>query len=87
MKRRPPPPVKVLDLSGMDQTRVCYTSDVGPGRPETTTLVPWLCPVCQGRGFVPVGFYNPFDVSAGSTTAANPSCKSCDATGIVWGAS
>jgi hypothetical protein len=83
VRRRPPPiPSKITDLSGMDQTRVCYTSDVGSGRPETT-LFPWCCPVCQGRGFVPVGFYNPFDMS---TASANPSCKSCDATGIVWGA-
>lgn len=73
---------KAPDLTGENQTRVCYSSDVGPGRPEIT-LIPWCCPVCQGRGWVPVGFYESWAVNP---TSANPSCKSCDSTGIVWGA-
>lgn len=84
--RAKPKSSRVPDLTGENQTRVCYSSDVGPGRP-TTYLMPWLCPVCRGRGFMPVGFYDPLDVPSGSTTTANPSCKACDATGVVWAAS
>jgi hypothetical protein len=41
---------------------------------------PHRCPVCEGRGFVPAGFY-----SGSQSTSANPElCRSCATTGIIW---
>ena len=43
---------------------------------------PFVCPVCNGRGTMPDGFY---DRLASSTTDASPEmCRSCNGTGIVW---
>jgi len=45
--------------------------------------VPFLCPVCQGRGVVPQGFYSPYPT--GLTTSTEPDkCRSC-MDGIIWG--
>lgn len=38
------------------------------------------CPVCYGRGTVPVGFYNKFESTLNCT---EPTCKTCSGTGIV----
>lgn len=46
---------------------------------------PYKCPVCEGRGTVPIGFYETF--SQGTTTATvtyDVTCKTCNGTGIVW---
>ena len=40
-----------------------------------------LCPVCQGRGFVPPNFYNPFDAS---TTDSQETCRTCKGDGVLW---
>ena len=42
--------------------------------------VPYKCPVCNGTGQVPAGFYD-------TETSINPQaekCRSCEGTGIVW---
>jgi hypothetical protein len=40
-----------------------------------------LCPVCKGRGQVPVGFYEGWDTAgAGLTTT----CRGCGGTGVVF---
>ena len=45
------------------------------------TIKPYTCPVCEGRGTVPWGFYNSW-----STMGVHPeTCRSCGGTGIVWG--
>ena len=42
---------------------------------------PHLCPVCQGRGTVPTGFYSP----TGSTSNVTPEqCRTCQGFGMVW---
>lgn len=42
---------------------------------------PYRCPVCEGRGNVPAGFYS----RVGASTAANPeNCRSCMGAGIIW---
>ncbi len=38
------------------------------------------CPVCYGKGTVPVGFYNKFE---STVNCGEPTCKSCNGTGIV----
>ena len=40
-------------------------------------MTPHACPVCQGRGSVPPGFYGLFE-------ADRVCCKSCQGTGVVW---
>ena len=44
-------------------------------------MTPHLCPVCQGRGFVPLGFYN-----FGNTAASlnNEPCIACCGKGVLW---
>ena len=42
---------------------------------------PFKCPVCEGRGTVPAGFY--FGVS--STQTAPETCKACGGGGVLWG--
>jgi hypothetical protein len=49
----------------------------------TTTPTPHVCPVCQGRQVVPIGFYSLFSDSA--NIAAPEPCRTCDGSGIVWG--
>lgn len=46
--------------------------------------VPFLCPVCQGRGVVPAGFYQACHHGV-TSDAADQQCKSCRGEGIVWG--
>lgn len=43
--------------------------------------IPHKCPVCNGVGLVPYGFY----LAIGSTTDITPEkCRSCNGTGVVW---
>jgi len=46
-----------------------------------TRKVPYCCPVCNGSGNVPNGFYD-----AGLTIITSPeTCRSCNGTGIIYG--
>jgi len=45
---------------------------------------PHLCPVCNGKGTVPRGFYEHGDFVS-STNAGPEQCKACLGQGIVWG--
>ena len=53
---------------------------------ETRTWkMPFTCPVCNGRGLVPNGFYMAVGVEQWSGSSLTPeSCKSCKGEGIVW---
>lgn len=45
---------------------------------------PFRCPVCNGNGLVPNGFYISV-TGVLSTNSTNPeTCRSCNGTGIVW---
>lgn len=39
---------------------------------------PYRCPVCEGRQWVPAGFYS------GLPSISSEPCRACTATGIVW---
>ena len=42
---------------------------------------PYLCPVCIGKGTVPVGFYGHGD----ATSNCKPeTCRSCQGAGVLW---
>lgn len=46
--------------------------------------IPYRCPICEGRGIVPGGFYT----SIGQTYSSNRTseqCRQCFGTGIIWG--
>lgn len=46
---------------------------------------PYKCPICNGTGTVPNGFYNQnLDGWYTSTTTRDETCRSCNGTGIVW---
>lgn len=49
-------------------------------------MIPYCCPVCNGRGAVPHGFYDGGSQWATTTVAWPPKevCRSCSGTGIVW---
>ena len=48
-------------------------------------LVPYVCPVCFGKGIVCNGFYSSVGPTRGSTSTAPEPCRACGGTGIVWG--
>lgn len=45
--------------------------------------IPYECPVCEGRGFVPAHFYLNSAYYAGDNMAA-VTCKTCDGRGVIW---
>lgn len=44
---------------------------------------PWVCPVCQGKGIVPQGFYHTLGETWGSTSTAPEQCRACNGSGVV----
>lgn len=44
----------------------------------------YKCPVCNGKGIVPNGFYNVINSYNTNNTSAEV-CRTCKGTGIVWG--
>lgn len=50
-----------------------------------TGIKPHVCPVCNGNGKVPNGFYNQTSGYVSSTSTTPETCQSCHGTGIVWG--
>ena len=47
-------------------------------------MKPHKCPVCNGRGLVPKGFYQTQAGYIVSDDITNEQCRSCNGTGIVW---
>lgn len=41
----------------------------------------YKCPVCKGRGFVPINFYG--DLSNNLTDAITK-CRTCEGSGVLW---
>lgn len=44
-----------------------------------------VCPVCDGRGFVPLSFYEGYNNIglSSSTVITNTNCRSCNGNGII----
>ena len=51
---------------------------------ELKGKVPHKCPVCDGRGFVPGGFYGNTTGNWSTSSTAPETCRSC-VNGIIWG--
>lgn len=47
-------------------------------------MQPYKCPVCNGRGFVPNGFYSATTQEYVSVNISPETCRSCGGTGIIW---
>lgn len=46
---------------------------------------PVKCPVCEGNGLVPAGFYDaPVGTPLTLSSTAPEKCRSCNGTGIIW---
>jgi len=45
---------------------------------------PHVCPVCNGNGLVPNGFYNQYSGQWLSSDATPEMCRTCNGEGIVW---
>ena len=48
------------------------------------SLVPHRCPVCNGNGLVPNGFYMQTSGHWSTSSITPEMCRSCGGTGIVW---
>ncbi len=45
---------------------------------------PFKCPVCNGNGLVPNGFYSNTSGMWSGSSAVTEECRSCNGKGIVW---
>ena len=52
---------------------------------RSKSLAPHRCPVCNGSGLVPNGFYMQTGGHWPTTSTIPETCRSCGGTGIVWG--
>lgn len=48
---------------------------------EHVGQVPHRCPVCEGRGTVAAGFYQP---GAEKVSSSRDQCRSCSGKGVLW---
>ncbi len=55
------------------------------GPQYTLPRTPYRCPVCNGHGIVPAGFYETTEGCWTTTSTAPEPCRACNGTGIVWG--
>lgn len=51
---------------------------------KSTLKTPFCCPVCNGKGIVPNGFYNATGNCWVATTTLPDTCRTCGGTGVVW---
>jgi DnaJ-class molecular chaperone len=42
---------------------------------------PYRCPVCEGRGTVPMNFYSGATIA---NSTAPEECRTCNGTGVLW---
>jgi hypothetical protein len=49
-----------------------------------TMSKPFKCPVCNGCGHVPTGFYSNATGGGTSNTTAPDTCRTCHGSGVIW---
>ena len=48
-------------------------------------MQPYRCPVCDGRGLVPAGFYHfPRTLTSTAAGVTSERCRSCVGAGVLW---
>lgn len=52
---------------------------------KTITKIPCKCPICDGVGQVPGGYYNRAGVNEWASTTVAEVCRQCNGTGIIYG--
>jgi hypothetical protein len=68
----------------------CSCLNTIPSEPELNNKTvqlqgPYKCPVCEGRGTVPSGFYNQGTWGTWVVSAWGVEmCRSCQGTGVLW---
>jgi len=45
---------------------------------------PHRCPICNGNGLVPNGFYNQTSGYWSTTSLNAEKCRTCNGTGVIW---
>lgn len=56
-----------------------------PYQLPTYSLKPYRCPICNGCGTVPSGFYDMYPLTYGCSSNPTEKCRACDGTGIIYG--
>lgn len=54
-------------------------------QPVSKSLVPHRCPVCNGKGLVPNGFYMQTSGNWSTSSITPETCRSCSGSGIICG--
>lgn len=49
-----------------------------------TPIRPFKCPICNGKGIVPAGFYTSITYNWISANTSEK-CRTCNGQGIIWG--
>lgn len=62
----------------------CYAKSEVKKAIEDKKGSPFRCPICNGTGFVPIGFYSNTSGECAASETVTENCRSCDGTGIVW---
>lgn len=57
-------------------------ADEAEAEVERLTAIPYRCPVCGGRGAMPLGFYSMGELSSSATP---DTCRACGGRGIIGG--
>lgn len=66
-------------------TGMCLCGALAPWQAQQPKTAPYRCPVCEGKGKVPNGFYTAIGVESWATSDITPdTCRSCNGTGVVW---
>ena len=61
-------------------SHICGVNTPAVPTPPSFQPRPWKCPICGGKGHVPVDFYT----AIGYSTSTNPVlCKSCGGRGVI----
>ena len=65
-----------------------FTSKIGDKMIKTKKTIffepPHRCPVCNGKGIVPNGFYDTTKNVWTSSSIEPITCRSCNGTGVLW---
>lgn len=79
-----PPVVGRITLSHHNGGTLWMDAKTGTWFETKESFGPFRCPVCNGSGCVPQGFYDGMNGTIGTGHTAPDTCRSCQGTGIVW---
>jgi hypothetical protein len=71
-------------IQTMKQTSELSPQEVFVAEARWCPRQPYVCPVCNGNGLRPPGFYSQVSGIWTDSSTALEKCRSCDGTGVVW---